>query len=541
VQQGDPLGPALYALTLQPIVVAMRTRLNIWYLDDGTVSDDPNTVLTALTTVKEIFPEGADIGLHLNPRKSEVAFLCTDKEDEKVLLGRFEEEPPGIVSITDESATLLGSPLTKSALRRVLGEKTATFSKFSKHLGKLSSQSPFLLPRASISIPRLVYFLRCAPAWKEEDQLSAYDKALRQAMEAVLNCRLEDDSWDQATLPVKQGGVGVRCAMGVALPSFLASTHGALPLLAKLLPAELLASDSTTTEAEEAWVQRTGVEPPPVTKRTVQQEWDEPMMVEVRTRLLSTASSAEDKARLLASDQPEAGAWLGALPSPQLGTWLPDESFRVTMALRVGAPMCHEHKCGGCGAPVTAKGLHGLACKKSAGRHMRHSDANDVLSRALTSANVCNIREPIGCFRSDGKRPDGLTINPWKGGLTAAWDYTTPDTYAKSHLGPTSTRPGAAAAQAETKKRRKYASLENRHLFFPVAVETSGVWGEDGLRWVRQIGTRITATTGEKRATSFLFQRMSIAVQRGNVASILGTMPQGKTFKEIFLLTTRIP
>jgi len=66
------------------------------------------------------------------------------------------------------------------------------------------------------------------------------------------------------------------------------------------------------------------------------------------------------------------------------------------------------------------------------------------------------------------------------------------------------------------------------------SVETS--WGKEGLRWIRQIGARITAKTGEKRATTFLLQRMSLTVQRGNVVSVLGTLPVGRSFEEIFLL-----
>ncbi|KAI8433681.1 hypothetical protein MSG28_015679 [Choristoneura fumiferana] len=34
-------------------------------------------------------------------------------------------------------------------------------------------------------------------------------------------------------------------------------------------------------------------------------------------------------------------------------------------------------------------------------------------------------------------------------------------------------------------------------------------------------------TTGDRRAGSFLAQRISLAIQRGNAASIFGTMPQG--------------
>lgn len=69
VQQGDPLGPSLFALTIQPIVEAMGTEFNVWYLDDGTTADHPDTVLNALGAVMAM---GEGIGLNLNPTKCEV-------------------------------------------------------------------------------------------------------------------------------------------------------------------------------------------------------------------------------------------------------------------------------------------------------------------------------------------------------------------------------------------------------------------------------------------------------------------------------------
>ena len=52
VQQGDPLGPALFAFTLQSIVTNINTELNVWYLDDGTIAGDREVVLEALHTIR---------------------------------------------------------------------------------------------------------------------------------------------------------------------------------------------------------------------------------------------------------------------------------------------------------------------------------------------------------------------------------------------------------------------------------------------------------------------------------------------------------
>ena len=42
------------------------------------------------------------------------------------------------------------------------------------------------------------------------------------------------------------------------------------------------------------------------------------------------------------------------------------------------------------------------------------------------------------------------------------------------------------------------------------------------MELVREIGRRIAMETGEPRSTDFLLQRLSVAVQRRNCASVLG-------------------
>jgi len=60
------------------------------------------------------------------------------------------------------------------------------------------------------------------------------------------------------------------------------------------------------------------------------------------------------------------------------------------------------------------------------------------------------------------------------------------------------------------------------------------VWGKEGLNLIKSIGTRISQVTNDRRATSFLLQKMSVTLQRRNAASILGSLPPGKELDEIF-------
>jgi hypothetical protein len=76
--------------------------------------------------------------------------------------------------------------------------------------------------------------------------------------------------------------------------------------------------------------------------------------------------------------------------------------------------------------------------------------------------------------RTDGKRPDGVTLVPWQAGRTAVWDVTVIDTLATSYLPSTSITPGSAAEIAAARKVDKYVNLSATHTFVPIALETLG-------------------------------------------------------------------
>ncbi|XP_063389650.1 uncharacterized protein LOC134675368 [Cydia fagiglandana] len=113
--------------------------------------------------------------------------------------------------------------------------------------------------------------------------------------------------------------------------------------------------------------------------------------------------------------------------------------------------VCADHNCASCGSEVDSLGHHGLACSSGAGRLSRHSALNDILRRALVSAGVPAALEPQ-IVRNDGKRPDGMSLIPWKMGRALVWDATCADTLAASYVPSTSGRAGAAS---DTRERLK--------------------------------------------------------------------------------------
>jgi len=101
---------------------------------------------------------------------------------------------------------------------------------------------------------------------------------------------------------------------------------------------------------------------------------------------------------------------------------------------------------------------------------------------------------------------------------------TVPDTHAESHIGSTATKPGAAAHKTAQIKIDKYSKLASTHIFYPFVIQTAGMRHEMAIELTQEIGRRITTITEDTRETTFLFQRLSMALQRGNVVSFHNTM-----------------
>ena len=115
---------------------------------------------------------------------------------------------------------------------------------------------------------------------------------------------------------------------------------------------------------------------------------------------------------------------------------------------------------------------------------------------------------------------------PFKNSLARTllvWDATCLDTFALSHRSLVVHSAGGIAAKAEDLKGAKYADLLSSHIFVPVAIETTGVFGPRTLSFVKSLGKRLFRHSGDPKSTSSLFQRLSIAVQRGNAISIRNT------------------
>ena len=349
VQQGDPLGPAAFALALDPVIRTMQSPLNVWYLDDGTIGGPAEQVAADLAVLAEVLPT---IGLELNTKKCEVAF--SGPVPSLPLRTSLHTTLPELVETQPNELTLLGSPLTEAALPAATNRAAATIKRMCSRISRLDAHTGLFLLVHFTAAPRLTYLLRSAPLYREQGPLLSVDRAVRETLSAVTNTVIDDEAWEQASLPLRFGGLGVRPVTELALPCHLASLHACLPLTQDILhspesceltPALQRARADAATKLGGA----TQLIPPSESHK--QRAWDETFARISRQRLLEGANQVT-RARLLAAAEPQTAAWVQVLPVPSLGLHLDNDTVRVAVALRLGAAVCEPHLCKLCRRPV---------------------------------------------------------------------------------------------------------------------------------------------------------------------------------------------
>jgi hypothetical protein len=133
----------------------------------------------------------------------------------------------------------------------------------------------------------------------------------------------------------------------------------------------------------------------------------------------------------------------------------------------------------------------------------------------LNSINVNSTLEPNGLSRDDGKPPDGMTLVPWIKDQPLVCDVTVVDTLAESYVLKTSEVSGFAAEMACNRKHSKYSSIiSSNYIFKGLSFETLGPWCKETIDFINVIGNRLIAESGDSKSKKFIFERISLVIQR---------------------------
>ena len=350
-QQGDPLGPFYFCLDIKDLLESRTSEL---ILDDITLGDNAAICAQDLKLLEET---AGIIGLELNHSKCEI---IGHTNYTRTLFASLNIFLPGTNPL---AAVLLGAPLSAGHhLDSVLEDKRLELKRLVMRLQLMPAHDSLFLLRNVLSASRLMYLLRTAPC-TGSPVLTCFDVLLRESLALTLNVDLNDDRWQQASLPVRWGGLGVRGVVSLAPSAYLASAASTSELISVLLPARLSDfKDSGIEVALSAWITRasgpSSRASPPITSK--QRDWDDACCKISSEFLLNSAADMVNRSRLLAASSLGSGDWLEALPLASIGLKMDNATVRIAVGLRLGAPVVRPHTCI-CGATVSVFGHHGLS------------------------------------------------------------------------------------------------------------------------------------------------------------------------------------
>ena len=139
-----------------------------------------------------------------------------------------------------------------------------------------------------VSAPQLTYLLRSAPVFKRKQKLSEIDDLLRATLSQTVNVHMRDDMWEQATLPTRHGGLGIRRLTDLAIPCFVSSVKSCASLMSQITPSSQEAEGlSLVDEAVESFKSETGCQEVPEDDAALRQKnWTELAARSRRNRIM---------------------------------------------------------------------------------------------------------------------------------------------------------------------------------------------------------------------------------------------------------------
>ena len=94
-------------------------------------------------------------------------------------------------------------------------------------MDKLSSledpHSEYVLLRNCLALPKMSYLIRTVNPLNHQASMNRFDDSVRNSLERLLGSPMSDDKWTQASIPVSQGGLGLRSAALHSAGAFISS------------------------------------------------------------------------------------------------------------------------------------------------------------------------------------------------------------------------------------------------------------------------------------------------------------------------------
>eukprot|EP00731_Ephydatia_muelleri_P017175 Em0010g273a len=288
VQQGDPLGPLLFALVLQKLVSSLdaddecaEILLQAWYREDGALVGTRPAVLRALHLTEELGPA---LGLHVNLAKCE---LFSRRGNTYF--------PPEVRYSLLPNLDILGAPIGDYLhCSKIITGRCAEPRRLLSGLVDVAAvdlQVAVTLLCMCGSFCRMVHIARVTPPSLASDALSSFDEEVKQCFTMCSAINVTNDAWSQAQLGPKFGQAVINTQVS------LSNTISVNSVQDPTIPQKVLSG-----------------------------------MIQAHFHILLESSSPANRAHLLSVAAPHVSSWLSVVPSPGLGLHL--ESNEYQMAIR---------------------------------------------------------------------------------------------------------------------------------------------------------------------------------------------------------------
>ena len=240
------------------------------------------------------------------------------------------------------------------------------------------------------------------------------------------------------------------------------------------------------------------------------------------------ANSPSDVARLLAVSSPHAFDWLNALPISSCGLRLDDDVVRVLVGLRLGLQICESHRCV-CDSngwptrpPCTIMQIRNWSTVTT--RHAQRYCSSGFHQRWYPSHE-----------RTDGSG-QGMRTAPWRAYIDPLGRGSLPCVGRHCHTHTRADKPRSLGSRRRLRRGgRSRSEIYQIRLTLPFAFvrpscpRDARPFCKAALDIFVDLGKRIAERTGDPREGAFLFQILSIAIQRGNAAALHGSLGEVST------------
>ena len=523
-------------MVMQPVLLRIQAevpnlRANAWIQDDGNLVGDKSSLQQALAIIRS---DGPPRGLFLRADKS-LVFCPRHPQGDQFPL------EPEIKRVSEGGVRVLGSPVGNAAFSKAFVEAKVDELEFL--LGKLELlQDPhtqFALLRSCYSLPKLSYLTRTAPPASIMQSYQRFDQAVRQSLEALLGSSLTNTQWTQATLPVSQGGMGLRSAADHAPGAYLVSVLSSAKIIHEVTGVEVVEGgmeDGGPVRLPGGHIAAAlpllnHMVPEPHTVQTItdssQKVISHTIDSHIHQQLATSMTEVRDKARLNSLGVPRSSDWLNTLPSKALGLHLKPLEFTTMVRYRLGLPVFQaEGPCPACGRHSDRLGDHALGCAQQGERIYRHNALRDIVFQSAQQACLSPTREERFLITErESERPGDVKIPNWISGQDCALDITVISPLQEARVRKAAEEAGSALEHRFNAKMTKSfdsCRAEGIH-FLPLVVSTLGGWHPQAIKAITRLGKQLGRHTGrgEDETVRHLFQRLAISQAKTNATLIL--------------------